>query len=181
MNTNDLLKWGLIGGALYLLWYEFSQGDLASAITGGTTSPGTTGTTPPTQPTQPTAPGSTAAPSPATYELASAVTQTVNNALKATFNISGIGQESIAVIPGGDAYNDSGQPITAALAAIGITPAELYSVMQTAYNTGASKGSTSTAIGPEHVHAPATLRGLNALAAGPLVHMRQSSSGKWVM
>lgn len=108
---------------------------------------GTTAATIPTTPTTPTTtttaggiiPVGTPMPTTpaASVNLASAVTQLgsqFNNALQATFTINGANQ-SIAVIPNGDAYNNAGQDITAQLATVGVTPAQLYSLMSAAMPT----------------------------------------------
>lgn len=113
---------------------------------GGTATTTTTGTTTTTTPT-------------ATVQLASAVSPTANNALQATFVINGASEE-IAVIPNGDAYNNSGEDITATLAAEGVTPAQLYAMMAAAYTpattTPASTGTstTTTATTPANNVAP---------------------------
>ena len=185
---NDTVKWILIAIAGYLLYEQFSQGDLASTV-GSTTTPTTsTGTTT----TATTTSTSTGATTPATIPtpqvaLISAVSATTNNALQATFSINGV-QETIAVIPGGDAYNTSGQDITSALAAVGVTPAQLYALLSGAYNatkSGASAGTSpyqdTTITGRGSTLPTHGVRGINALAAGPAVHMRQTHGGKWVM
>jgi len=94
---------------------------------GGTASTATTGTTPGTTTTTPTA----------SVTLASSVSPTANNALQATFLINGASEE-IAVIPNGDAFNNSGEDITTALAAEGVTPAQLYAMMSAAYTPPAA-------------------------------------------
>jgi hypothetical protein len=78
----------------------------------------------------------------ASVSLIGAVSKTSNNALKGTFSINGVSQ-SISVIPGGDAYNDSGQGITAQLAAQGVTPAQLYAMLSAAYTPAAPAASVS--------------------------------------
>jgi hypothetical protein len=79
----------------------------------------------------------------ATVQLASAVTPTSNNALQATFVINGASEE-IAVIPNGDAYNNSGEDITATLAAEGVTPAQLYAIMAANYTPAATTPASTT-------------------------------------
>lgn len=98
---------------------------------GGTAAITTTGTTTTTTPT-------------ATVQLASSVAPTANNALQATFVINGASEE-IAVIPNGDAYNNSGEDITATLAAEGVTPAQLYAMMAAAYTPPVATAPASTA------------------------------------
>lgn len=175
---NETVKWVLIAVVGYLLYEQFTQGDLATTVgTTGGTGTGTGAGTPTTTTTATTTPagttttptqtaGSAGTPNNLTTGLhvVGSVTPTIHNALKAQFALANgvsVVPGSIAVIPGGGAYNDAGQDITAQLANYGITPAQLYALMQAAHSSGVS--------------------GLNALAAGPVVHLRQSHSGKWVM
>lgn len=85
-------------------------------------------------------------PAAASVTLIGAVSKTSNNALKGTFSINGVSQ-SISVIPGGDAYNDSGQGITAQLASQGVTPAQLYAILSAAYQPPAATPVSSSAQG----------------------------------
>jgi hypothetical protein len=86
---------------------------------------------------------------------------TFQNALKATVQ-SAYGVVNIAVIPGGGAYNDAGQEITAQLAPFGITPAALYQAM---HNKLAGLSGYA--------------RGLNALAERMIT--LHPNSGRWTM
>jgi hypothetical protein len=122
---------------------------------GGTTV-ATTATTPPASGIVPAStPMPTTPTPPATIKMNGSVSLVANNALKASFTINGTPQ-NIAVIPNGDAYNDAGQDITSQLAAIGVTPSQLYSLMTAAYQpvsvnitagatTGTTPGSTTPA------------------------------------
>lgn len=69
---------------------------------------------------------------PASVQLVGPVSSSLNNSLKGTFNIGGT-QISLAVIPGGGAYNDSGSDVTSTLAQEGVTPAQLYQILQSNY------------------------------------------------
>lgn len=134
---------------------------------GGTATTTTTGTTTTTTPT-------------ATVQLASAVSPTANNALQATFVINGASEE-IAVIPNGDAYNNSGEDITATLAAEGVTPAQLYAMMAAAYTpaatTPASTATSTTAtttnttpsnnVAPRHAALPQSISTRAGFLRGP--------------
>ena len=182
MDTGAIIKWGGIALVAYLLYEQFTQGDLASTVGTTTTPAAGAGTTTTTTAATGTAATTTSASTPiATVARVSAVTPTINNALKATFLINGV-QESIAVIPGGDAYDDNGNDITPQLAAVGVTPAQLYAIMNGAYQpaTVSTGGMPPTNI-PGRAATGRGVRGLNALADGPLVHMRPSTDGKWVM
>jgi len=75
------------------------------------------------------------------------VSATINNALKASFTINGATQ-NIAVIPNGSAYNDAGQDISATLAAQGVTPSQLYSLMSAAYTPPATQTASTTSTAP---------------------------------
>ena len=86
-----------------------------------------------------------------TVSLAGPVSLGPQNSLQANFIINGV-QQAIAVVPNGDAFNPSSwQDLTQTLAAQGVTPSQLYLMMQADYagvsNTagaGASTGSTSS-------------------------------------
>lgn len=181
---NDTLKWIALGVVGYLLYMEFTAGDLAASMTtapGASPTPGAgtgtgTGTGTNTPATTGTTPGATA---PVQPILLSQVTRVANNALQATFNINGV-VEVIAVIPGGDAYNTAGHGITPALAAVGITPAQLYAIMNAQIAPGAPVGGGPITTAPGHGN-NIGVRGLNALARGPLLNMRSDGTGKWVM
>jgi hypothetical protein len=80
----------------------------------------------------------------ATVTMTSTPTLTSNDALQALFVINGANAQNIAVIPGGDAYNSNGQDITATLAAEGVTPAQLYSMMEAKYTPASSSSSSSS-------------------------------------
>jgi hypothetical protein len=199
---NDTVKWVLIGVGVYLIWEQFSQSDLASTVGTTTTAP-TTGTTPTTTTTAPTTTtgataanptnglsvdprgGTTASSTPpgttpvANVMLLSNPTLVANNALQAIFSINGV-QETIAVIPNGNAYNTSGVGITSQLAAVGVTPAQLYAQMSAHY-TDSQYVASSTANPGLRQNGPTGMRGLAALADGPTVNMRPAGNGKWVM
>lgn len=120
-------------GGLFGWWSGFGT---AAATTGTTTTPaGTTTTTVPA----------------ATVQLNGPVTPTLNNALQAVFLINGASIQ-IAVIPNGDAYDNSGNDITATLAAEGVTPAQLYAIMAAAYTPAAAPATNAS-------NAPATTTG----------------------
>ena len=130
-----------------------SSGGIVPANTPMPTTIAATTTTPPATTPPPPVPA-------AIVKLIGPVTQTINNALKGTFSINGVSQ-SIAVIPGGDAYDDSGHGITAQLAAEGVTPAQLYAMLSAAYKPPA----TSTGRGGGVAAAHAAALGM----AGPMV------------
>jgi hypothetical protein len=183
---NEYVKWGLIAFVGYLLYEQFTAGDLASTV-GTTGSVGTgTSTTTASAGTAASATAPTTSPA-AQVSLVSTVMPTTHNALQGTFVINGV-TETIAVIPGGDAYNTNGQDITTTLAALGVTPAQLYTMLSAAYNSATAPGNASTGAIGSKLHVPITpistrepgIRGINALAAGPAVHMRHQG-GKWVM
>ncbi len=106
---------------------------------------------------------------PTSVTLVSTVVPTSNNALQASFNIGGT-VAVIAVIPGGDAYNTSGVDITANLAAVGVTPAQLYALMQAAYatQTTAAPAATNTTTGTTPAGANPVFARANSLGAGSL-------------
>lgn len=81
----------------------------------------------------------------ATVTMQGSPQATINNALQASFVINGAAPQSIAVIPGGDAYNTAGADITSQLAVIGVTPAQLYSMMSAAYVAPATPATTAPA------------------------------------
>ena len=131
MKAGQLIGLGVAGVGVWWLGDQFGWwGGSAPAATPATTPPPASSGIVPAGTPMPTTPA-------ATVKLASAVTATVNNALKATFTINGQNQ-TISAIPGGDAYNNAGQSITAALAQIGVTPAQLYALMQAAYKAPAT-------------------------------------------
>jgi hypothetical protein len=109
---------------------------------------------------------------PASVSLVGAVTATINNALKGTFSINGT-QMTLAVIPGGGAYNNSGQDVSGQLAGLGVTPAQLYALLSAAYTPPASSSSSSSpgragrGTAP-HRNAPVTLSSLLAQFNGVL-------------
>ena len=177
---NDTVKWVLLAVVGYFIWEEFSQSDLASTV-GTTTAAPTTGTTTTTPATTTTASTTPAAASVQLTSTVQSLGSKFSNALKATFSING-SSEQIAVIPGGDAYNDAGQSITAALATLGVTPAQLYALMSAGVpaTSAGSAGSPTVTTAPGHAY-NLGVRGINALAQGPTVHLRQAPGGKWVM
>lgn len=130
-EMGELLGWGIAGIGVWLAgglfgWWSSPLSSVAS------TTP-VTGTTPVTSTT----------PTP-TVVLAGPVTPTINNALQANVSING-SITNLAVIPGGDAYNSDGQDVTATLAALGVTPAQVYALMQAAYAIQPAATSTTTA------------------------------------
>lgn len=130
----------------------------------GTAAPTATATTPVAGIVPATTPMPTTAP-PATYVMNGTPAPSANGSLKASFTINGTTQ-NIAVIPNGDAYNDAGQDITAALAAIGITPAQLYSMMSAAYVAPATPSASSTAAAGSTATTPAPATGRGAFFTG---------------
>ena len=82
----------------------------------------------------------------ATVTMQGSPQATINNALQASFVINGSAPQTIAVIPGGDAYNTSGADITSQLAVIGVTPAQLYAMMSAAYVAPAATPVASTPV-----------------------------------
>jgi hypothetical protein len=101
----------------------------------------------------------------ATVQLASAVTPTINNALQATFVINGASEE-IAVIPNGDAYNNSGEDITATLAAEGVTPAQLYAIMAANYTPSSTTSSSTTTSSSSNSTSPSSSAGTGTRGPG---------------
>lgn len=114
-GIGELIGWGIAGVGV---WWLGSANNWFGLF-GTTTSTATTAT-------------SGTAPVSPTVVLAGPVTPTINNALQADVSING-SVSNLAVIPGGDAYNTSGQDVTATLAALGVTPAQVYALMQAAY------------------------------------------------
>ena len=114
-GIGELIGWGIAGVGV---WWLGSANNWFGLF-GTTTSTATTAT-------------SGTAPASPTVVLAGPVTPTINNALQADVSING-SVSNLAVIPGGDAYNTSGQDVTATLAALGVTPAQVYALMQAAY------------------------------------------------
>lgn len=186
---NDTLKWAALAVVGYLLYEQFSSSDLAGAMTGATGTGAGAGTGTGTG----TSTGATL-PAAATVQLVAGSTTllgaTFHNALQGTFVINGQ-SAVIAVIPGGDAYNASGQGITAQLAAVGVTPNQLYTLMQSApeiqgvHNITHATGTASATTAGMRTAVPNTasragVSGLNALAAGPAIPLHPRG-GKWVM
>jgi hypothetical protein len=104
---------------------------------------------------------------------------TINNALKASFTINGQTQ-NIAVIPNGDAYNDAGQDITSTLAAMGVTPSQLYSMMSASYVAPVAPSTPLPATGtalpaPLPARTGAIRRATGRGMAGPMVFARQGN------
>ncbi len=128
-------------------WFGLFGAPVATTATGvpATTAGGIVSASTP-MPTTVAATTTQAATPSASVSLISAVSKTSNNALKGTFSINGVSQ-SISVIPGGDAYNDSGQGITAQLASQGVTPAQLYAILSAAYQPPAATPVSSSASG----------------------------------
>lgn len=136
-------------GGMFGWWSGFGTPAPSAAI------PVTTTPVPASTPAPVSSSPSTPAPVPvvvstpaATVSLVSAVNPDINNSLKATFSINGV-QQSLAVIPGGGAYNDAGQDVTAQLAAQGVTPAQLYAMLTAAYKpaTGTAGGAGMSGFG----------------------------------
>jgi hypothetical protein len=124
-GIGEVIGWGVAGLGVYLVGNMFGWWtDLGSMFSGATT----------------TAASTTPA---ASVVLAGPVTKTLNNALQANVSING-SVTNLAVIPGGDAYNTSGQDVTASLTALGVTAAQVYSLMQAALNIQPSTSTTST-------------------------------------
>lgn len=132
-GIGELIGWGIAGVGVWWLgsannWFGLFGGTVAS-------------TTPVTS--TPAAVVATPAPA-ASVSLAGPVTTSANGSLKANVSINGTVQ-NLAVIPGGGAYNTAGQDQTAALALLGVTPAQIYSLMQAAYATQQAASATPAA------------------------------------
>jgi hypothetical protein len=147
-GIGELIGWGIAGLGVWWLgsannWFGLFGGTSTVASTAPVTS---------------TPAAVTAAPTPAaSVALAGPVTTSANGSLKANVSINGTIQ-NLAVIPGGGAYNTSGQDQTSALALLGVTPAQIYSLMQAAYATqqAATASTPATSSTPTSSTAPRT-------------------------
>jgi hypothetical protein len=136
-DIGALIGWGIAGVGVWWFgsamgWWSSLFGTTTAAVTTTTTSAGIVPSTAPVGTTQ------------ATVKMQGSVSLVANNALKALFVINGAPPISVAVIPGGDAYDGNGNDITAQLAAEGVTPAQLYSIMSAAYTAPAAAKTTIT-------------------------------------
>ena len=114
-GIGELIGWGIAGVGVW--WLGSSNNWFGLFGTTSTTS--TTAATP-------------AASTPAaTVVLAGPVTPNINNSLAANVSINGQ-VTNLSCIPGSGCYNTSGQDVTATLAALGVTPAQIYALMQAA-------------------------------------------------
>ncbi len=114
-GIGELIGWGIAG--LGVWWLGSSTNWFGLFGTTSTTS--TTAATP-------------AASTPAaTVVLAGPVTPNINNSLAANVSINGQ-VTNLSCIPGSGCYNTSGQDVTTTLAALGVTPAQIYALMQAA-------------------------------------------------
>jgi hypothetical protein len=148
-GIGDLIGWGIAGvgiwwvGSMYN-WFGLF-GTPAAAPTGTGTpaqqAPTATSPTTTTTPVTTTSPVSTAPPS---VSLAGTVSTTLNNALEANVDIGGAVQ-NLACIPGGQCYNTSGQGVTLPS---GVTAAQIYALMQTAYAAQTKIATTTTTKSP---------------------------------
>jgi len=202
-GIGDILTLGIVGAGVWWFgsannWWGLFGGAAAATYPTSPGAPTTIGSTAPTV----TAPAASTTPAATTISLASPVTATINNALQAAVQIQPAGGSSgqvitMAVIPGGDAYDTSGHGITAQLIALGTTPAAVYALMQAAYtiqqatapasttppstttSTTTSTGGPSLPItklpimhGPSHVVRPVS--GLKGMG-GPMVYATQKN------
>ena len=132
-GIGELIGWGIAGVGVW--WLGSSNNWFGLFGTTSTTS--TTAATP-------------AASTPAaTVVLAGPVTPNINNSLAANVSINGQ-VTNLSCIPGSGCYNTSGQDVTATLAALGVTPAQVYALMQAAYTIqpAATAPTTSTTTAP---------------------------------
>lgn len=126
-GIGELIGWGIAGLGV---WYVGGLFGWWGGTAVATAPAATAGIIPAATPQPTTAPATT--PPAATVTLAGPVTTTINDALQANVSINGTVM-NLAVIPGGGAYNTSGVDITSTLAGMGVTPAQIYSLMQSAY------------------------------------------------
>lgn len=140
--VGELLGWGIAGLGVWWVGSATNWFGLFGAAPAATTTTTTAGIIPATTPQPTTAPA--AAPPAASVSLAGPVNTDINNSLQANVSINGTVM-NLAVIPGGGAYNTSGVDISSTLAALGVTPAQIYSLMQAAYALQQASATTSTA------------------------------------
>jgi len=165
-EIGTIIGLGVAGFGVYWLGTVFGWWGTSATTATATTTPTTTGTT-----------ATTAATPSATVTMQGTPTTTLNNALQALFVINGAPAQSIAVIPGGDAYNGNGVDITSTLAAEGITPAQLYSMMQAAMPASApasssTSSSSSSSTSAANTTTPTLYRGPGARTTNPIVLKR---------
>lgn len=187
-GLGELLTLGVVGVGVYFVGNMFNWWGLF----GGTATTPSTGTGTPAVGTTPASTTPAAAMTPtvaaAVLALAGPVSSTINNALKDDISINGK-ITNLACIPGGDCYDSSGKGFTAQLAALGVTPAQVYALMQAAYTPTSSTSTTTRTrpaknpptlplqtVSPPAVHPvakrpklPTGMRGLS----GPMVYATQ--------
>ena len=139
--VGELIGWGIAGVGVWWVGSTYNWFGLFGPAT--TTAPAATtaGIVPATTPQPTTAPATT--PPAASVSLAGPVNTDINGSLQANVSINGAVM-NLAVIPGGGAYNTSGVDISSTLAGMGVTPAQIYSLMQAAYALQQASAPTPT-------------------------------------
>ena len=141
----------ILGVAAVGAWYLYEQGylyewtGLAALYPGGmpTSAPVTTTTpsAPVTTTTSPAPVTTTTSPAAAAFSIQGAVTPNVNDSLTANVSINGGTPINISIIQtSAQAYNTSGQNITATLTGEGVSVPALLAAMQAAYKPSGTSG-----------------------------------------
>ena len=135
----------ILGVAAVGAWYLYEQGYLYEWTGLAALLPVTTTTTPSapvTTTTTPSAPvTTTTSPAAAAFSIQGAVTPNVNDSLTANVSINGGTPINISIIQSSaQAYNTSGQNITATLTGEGVSVPALLAAMQAAYKPSGTSG-----------------------------------------
>ena len=139
----------ILGVAAVGAWYLYEQGylyewtGLAALYPGGmpTSVTTTTPSAPVTTTTSPAPVTTTTSPAAAAFSIQGAVTPNVNDSLTANVSINGGTPINISIIQSSaQAYNTSGQNITATLTGEGVSVPALLAAMQAAYKPSGTSG-----------------------------------------
>lgn len=144
-GDNNWIWIGLAAAAAYWMYENYqSTGSLIPGILPATT---TGGVTPYSVDAQTGAVTSA-------INIVGPVTPGPQGSLQANVNINGV-QLSLAVVPNGDAFNPvSWSDLTAQLASMGVTPAEVYNAMSADYTTPTSPSAPAPAASTESSYTP---------------------------